>query len=169
MEKSFHNGDDKKIYDKGGIRRYMTETRTIDFEIIKEPWNIYQLADNSILKTRTILKKAERVIDGKKMSFSVDAQTLTVIYAVSSLKGERNPNPVTNEQIRNSIELKDMNYSTIAQEFNEYRLDDGTKIKIFTNIAEISRTTLKDAKGDPIYTVSSNNSMEIKPSQQYRQ
>ena len=39
-----------------------------------------------------------------------------------------------------------MHYDTLSQEFNEYHLDDGTKIKIFTNVTTISRTTLKDPK-----------------------
>lgn len=145
----------------------MTEFRSINFEIIKEPWNEYQLTDDSVLKTRTILKKVERITEGQKISFAIDAQTLTVVHADSSLKGDRNPNPISVEQMNNAIELRDMNYSTIAQEFNEYHLDDGTKIKIYTNVTEISRTSLKDAKGDPVYIISSNNSMEIKPGQQY--
>ena len=37
----------------------MENTKVIDFEIIKEPWNMYQIIDNSVLKTRTVLKKIE--------------------------------------------------------------------------------------------------------------
>ena len=68
--------------------------KSIEFEIIKEPWNKYQIIDNSVLKTRTVLKKIERIMDGDKVSFSVDAQTLTVIYADSALKGT--PKSTTN-------------------------------------------------------------------------
>ena len=146
----------------------MKDFRSIEFEIIKEPWNKYQLSDNSVLKTRTILKKVERVTKGNKISFIIDAQTLTVIYADSSLKGEINKNPISMEQIKNSIEKPDMSYSTLSQEFNEYQLDDGTKIKIFTNVVQVSRTTLKDVKGDPVYNIVSNNNIEIKPSEQYK-
>lgn len=146
----------------------MTDFRSIEFEIIKEPWNKYQLSDNSIIKTRTILKKVERVTKGEKITFNIDAQTLTVVYADSSLKGEPNRNPISMEQIKNSIEKPDMRYNTLAQEFNEYELDDGTKIKIYTNVTQVSRTSLKDVKGDPVYNVISNNAVEIKASQQYK-
>lgn len=147
----------------------MTNIRSIDFEIIKEPWNKYQVSDNSVLRTRTILKKVERVIDGKKISFTMDAQTITVIDADPALKGTPNKNPVTPQEAQASIEKDDMRYDTLAQEFNEYLLDDGTKIKIYTNVTRISRSSLKDAKGDPVYNVSSSNSIEIKPSAHYAQ
>lgn len=147
----------------------MANIRAIDFEIIKEPWNMYQISDNSILKTRTILKKIERVMDGEKMSYTIDAQTLTVVYADSALKGTPSNKPITKEDLQKSMDKPDMRYDTLSQEFNEYHLNDGTKIKIFTNVTGISRTSLKDAKGDPVYTISSANSIEIKPSDQYKQ
>jgi len=145
----------------------MANIRSIDFEIIKEPWNKYQIQDNSILRTRTILKKVERTIEGEKISFNIDAQTLTVIDADSNLKGMPSNKPITKDEIQKSVEKDDMRYDTLAQEFNEYQLDDGTKIKIYTNVTKISRTSLKDVKGDPVYMVSSSNAIEIKPSVQY--
>ena len=146
----------------------MVNTKIIEFEIIKEPWNKYHIVDNSILKTRTVLKKIERVMNGDKVSFSVDAQTLTVIYPDIALKGTPNPRPITKKDILDSVDKPDMHYDTLSQEFNEYHLDDGTKIKIFTNVTTVSRTTLKDPKGDPVYNVKSTNTVEIKPSEQYK-
>lgn len=40
----------------------MPDARFIEFEIIKEPWNKYQISDGSVLKTRIILTEAERVM-----------------------------------------------------------------------------------------------------------
>ena len=145
----------------------MANTRSIDFEIIKEPWNKYQLSDNSILKTRTILKKIDRVMEGNKISFTMDAQTLTVIYADPALKGTPASHKITDSDIMKSIEKPDMRYDTIGQEFNEYHLDDGTKIKIFTNVTNVSRTMLKDPSGDPVYSVKSASTIEVKPANQY--
>lgn len=146
----------------------MANIRSLGFEIIKEPWNKYQISDNSVLRTRTILKKVERKIEGEKISFSMDAQTLTVVDADDTLKGPPSKKINTKEELMKSIEKEDMRYDTLSQEFNEYQLDDGTKIKIFTHVSKISRTNLKDAKGDPIYSVASSSTIEIKPSDQYK-
>ncbi len=146
----------------------MTKTSSIDFEIIKEPWNKYQISDNSILKTRTILKKIERITDGEKISYNIDAQTLTVIYADPSLKGPPNPKKITNEELMKSMDKQDMRYDTLSQEFNEYHLDDGSRLKVFTNVTGISRFTIKDVKGDPVYSVNSSNTIEMKRSNQFK-
>ena len=146
----------------------MRNIKPLDFEIIKEPWNKYQLVDNSKLKTRAILKKVERVTKSDKMSFNMDIQNLTVIYANPELKGVPNPKPISKEKLIKSIDKSDMRYDTLAQEFNEYLLDDGTKVKIFTNVTSVSRTTLKDDKGDPIYRIQTKNNIEIKQSDQYK-
>ncbi len=66
-----------------------------------------------------------------------------------------------------TIEKRDIRYDTISQEFNEYVLDDGTKIKIYTNVTSIDRSRLHDVNGDPVYNIETSNQMEIKPSNQY--
>lgn len=147
----------------------MTNSKPIDFEVVKEPWNKYQIQDNSILKTRTILKKVERLTDGDKISFNIDAQTITVIYADSPLKGIANPEPVSKQELEKTIDKPDMRYDTLEQDFNEYDLDDGTKMKIFTHVSSITRTTSRDKSGDPIYMVQSSSSLEIKLGEQYKQ
>ncbi len=147
----------------------MTDIKSIDFEVVKEPWNKYQIQDNTILKTRTILKKVQRLTDGDKVSFNIDSQTLTVIYADSSLKGEANPNPVSKQELEKTIDRPDMRYDTLDQDFNEYSLDDGTKMKVFTHVSSIARTTSRDKSGDPIYMIQSSSSVEIKLGEQYKQ
>ena len=114
------------------------------------------------------MKKVERLTDGDKISFNIDAQTLTVIYADSSLKGTVNPNPVSQQELQKTIDKQDMRYDTLSQDFNEYDLDDGTKMKIFTHVSSITRTTSRDKSGDPIYMVQSSSSLEIKLSDQYK-
>lgn len=141
----------------------MEEERSIEFEIIKEPWNKYQLQDNSVLKTRTILKSVRRITGKNEMQYLVDAQVLTVVHADPGLRGDANPNQISNDEISKNVEIEDMRYDSLAQESNEYLLDDGTKIKMHTNITSISRSSLKDGHGDPIYSVLSGNQVWIKP------
>ncbi len=43
----------------------MDGERSIEFEIRKEPWNKYQLQDNSVLKMRTVLKSIRRLTKKK--------------------------------------------------------------------------------------------------------
>ena len=143
-----------------------SNVRSLDFEIIKEPWNKYQISDNSVLKFRTILMKVKRTIENNKVSFTANVETLIIANADPSLKGAPNTGRPT-DNAAESIDKKDMRYDTISQEFNEYVLDDGTKIKIYTNVTNIDRSRLRDADGDPIYNVNSSAHVEIRPSSRY--
>lgn len=145
----------------------MPDARFIDFEIIKEPWNKYHISDGSVLKTRIILTEVERVMKGTKPEFSVNSQTLLVLNADPSLKGKPSTKQHTPKEIEEAIERKDLRYDTMSQEFNEYVLDDGTKIQIYTNITNIDRTTLHNMKGDPIYKITPSIQIEMKLSSQY--
>ena len=145
----------------------MPDARFLDFEIIKEPWNKYQISDGSVLKTRIVLTEVERVMKGAKPEFSINSQTLVVLNADPSLKGEPDTKRHTAREIEEAVERKDLRYDTLSQEFNEYILDDGTKIKIYSNITNIDRTKLRNIKGNPIYNITPSIQIEIKPSSQY--
>ena len=142
----------------------MAETRSIEFEIIKEPWNKYQLQDNSVLKTRTVLKDIRRRTENNQIEYFIDAQILTVVRVSPDLKGSVNSKPILNDEVIKNIDLDDMRYDSMAQDSNEYLLDDGTKIKMHTNITSISRSKLRDSHGDPIYSIQSSNQILVKPS-----
>lgn len=144
----------------------MPDARFIEFEIIKEPWNKYQISDGSVLKTRIILTEVERV-KAAKPEFGADSRTLLVLSADPPLKGEPGKEQYTAREIEEAVERKDLRYDTLSQEFNEYVLDDGTKIKIYSNITNIDRTRLRNAKGDPIYKIAPSIQIEIKPSSMY--
>ena len=86
----------------------MSEIKSIDFEIIKEPWNKYQISDNSILKTRTILMKVLRKMNRDKPDFRIDAQTLTIVNADPSLNGSPDTKQHSPEDISRAIDKDDM-------------------------------------------------------------
>lgn len=142
----------------------MNHTRPIEFEIMKEPWNKYELQDNTLLKTRLVLTRVQRTSMGDGgQNYSVDVQFITVVSVDPTLKGDPNPNPVTNKDILSNVEIEDMHYRSLAHESNEYVLDDRTKIVIHTNIDNVLRSKLKDNRGEPIYHVNFGHQVVVKP------
>lgn len=145
----------------------MTETRKyLDFEIVKEPWNVYSLRDGSKLKTRVVLKTAWTFDKDGHKNYSVDIQNFTVLMCDPSLQGMKNQTKYTKEQIQANTEVEDCRYDTIAYEANEYVLDDTTRILIHSNITKISRTKLFDPRGDRIYSVDIQANITITPPKQ---
>ena len=60
----------------------------IDFEVEQEPWNKYELGDETILKTRYVLKTVTRSMVNGKNNYSGDGVPLMVIMVPGKLNGQ---------------------------------------------------------------------------------
>jgi len=142
--------------------------KTLDFEIIKEPWNKYEIIDGSILKTRFILKKVVVQPLGKnKSTFQIDGQTVTTIFGSPELKGTPSTQAYSNQELKNSITQDGLGYNTLGEEWNEYILEDATKIRVKTTVTKISRTNKYEKTGDPLYFVTTSIIMQVTKPKKY--
>jgi hypothetical protein len=140
----------------------------LDFDVMKEIWAKYELADNAVLKVKVILTTVTKTQgEGNPTpppNYSLDVQTVVVV-----LTNERGP-PDTRvhppEQLNTAIAKPDIRFTTVTQDWNEYVVDDGTRIKIQPVLMTVSKTSFFNNKGLPIYTTSINMSVQIKPPSQ---
>ena len=137
----------------------------LDFEVLREPWNKYSVEDGSYVKTRFIatkFKKREPTTPEEKLSYGFEGQNLMVAYNVpDGLKGNRSQVQYTPEELR--ANAKEMKYSIIFEEWNEYVLEDGTAVRIKSTAIEIIRSAKFDRNGDPIYIVNTSQILGMKP------
>lgn len=142
----------------------------VDFEVVKEPWNKYQLDDNAILKVKlvlTLLRRKELLRpDGsveKIVGFSFDSQNVTTLQSVpESLKGSPSTESYDPKQLESSIVQDDIGYTTLAEEWNEYLDETGEKVRMKTTVGRVARTSKFDKHGNPVYLVSSHGIADIK-------
>ena len=133
----------------------MFKEREIDFEVLREPWNKYELEDGSYIKSKYVLTKIRisEPDESGRVKISIDGRTITVTYNVpDSLKGEPSVKRYAPEELQSAIE-KEVGYKIVSEEWNEYIAENGMKIRIKDNVTRIHRTKLKDRNGDPIYFV----------------
>lgn len=139
------------------------DEKPIDFEILKEPWNKYEISDNSVLKTRFVLKKVlVKNLSENKKSFGFDGEHMNVIFCAPEWKGTPDAKIYSPAELRESIDKEDMRYNTLSEEWNEYLLDDGTRIRLKTTVTGVVRTNKFDKIGDRVYLVDTNAIMNIK-------
>ena len=61
------------------------------------------------------------------------------------------------------IEAMDVDFETMKEDWNEYKLEDGTILKFKTIVSSIVRTEEYDPMtGDPVYHVRSTNVLRVK-------
>ena len=70
--------------------------------------------------------------------------------------------PVTANYNGKNVPATSLDFESINDEWNEYRLEDGTTLKLRTVVAEIvSIDGKKSADGSPVYQVKSGNVLHI--------
>jgi hypothetical protein len=116
----------------------------LEFEDVRESWNIYRLDDGAIIKVKLVLVRLvqENMLDalGKPaLSFLVNPVLGSVPpkQTLGSTTPENNLVPTPVGEVRGS----------------EYRLQDGTILMFTPHISQINKTDMRDQRGDPMYLI----------------
>ncbi|MDE0526254.1 MAG: hypothetical protein OXI27_06650 [Thaumarchaeota archaeon] len=132
--------------------------RYLDFEIVKEVWNVYELQDGTKIKIRFMLTAVRN--EGKKRQIQFDQKIVTLCD--ESVCGKPSEKGHTPEQLQQNIEIDNCPYNTMVHEPSEYHLDDNSRVLIHQNVMSIARTKLFDQEGNRIYLVDVTGSLNVK-------
>lgn len=140
----------------------------IEFEIEKEVWNRYELADNAELRIRAILIKLYQKpnpTDVTKIEYTGESKNITNVVPMKDYKLFGPPtNVVYPPQDLLNSKTVDVSFNTITEDWNVYRLNNGARIKTKLVVASIKRFLDKyDASGLPIYNIESTVVVNVSP------
>lgn len=137
----------------------------LDFDVVKEPWNKYELADGTIVKIKAVVmrvRKQQTTEAGKTtVNYNFDLQTLAV--SISEEKGAPDTRVYTPADLQGAVVKSDIRYTTVSEEWNEYVTDDGARIRLKVTLTRVSKTSLFDKNGDPIYVVENGVLANVRP------
>jgi hypothetical protein len=127
----------------------------LDFETIKENWNLYVLEDETIIKFKIVLLKiiptvAPVQVQVQAQSIAFNTANLMTILSTKEAKGT--PSSPDTEM---KIEKKDIPFKILTEEWNEYKLEDGKILKMKPTIVQIAKAAHYDQHGEPNYLVQS--------------
>ena len=122
------------------------------FTVKIERPNFYQLTDGSILKIYSILNSVE--LDPAKLNgVSINAQSVVTAFVPKKLRGQPPNISYTQEDYVKNIDMEDMEFETIFEDFNQYDLDGKFILGLKTSLSQVSRTKLHNMRGEPIYLI----------------
>jgi len=126
----------------------------IDFVAESEPWNIYELEDKTVIKTRFILVNVvlDAVDEANNPIYSFNSETVVGSKVPDELMGEPSKKIYTLKEMMSAIE-KNVKFKTKKEKWSRYRLVDGNVIEIKLVLVKVSRTTLYDQRGGRQYLV----------------
>ena len=129
----------------------------LDFTVIREDWCRYDLEDNAILKVKMILTKVSK----KGSEYQAAFQTINVV--LSNERGEPSTQTMLSQELQTSIINDHIRFTTMVQDWNEYLLDDGARIKIQPIVMRVGKTSKFDKSGEPIYWIETQGTLQIIP------
>jgi len=145
----------------------------VNFEVVREGWNVYKLEDGSLLKTKLVFidvmaekdfrEKIERAKTekGVKSGIWFSSSNVVGVEAPLGLRGEPSTRTFSQDELRASVVKNDIDFEVIKETWNVYRLDKGIEVKARSSPINIARTSKFDSKGLPIYLVDSTVSIKV--------
>ena len=124
----------------------------VDAEIVKEDWSVYKVEDGTIVKVRYVLVKARKGTANQFGQPGYDLSMKNIIGMIPRPGGLDKPSVSYDKAtLTQSIEKEDMEFEKIREPWNEYRMSDGSTIKIQAILTIVSRTSKYDENGEQIY------------------
>ena len=128
-----------------------TDTEELDFEIISEPWNKYKLEDGSLLRLRNCAVKVYKSVKGvDQFGFPIYGFAGASLLSATVPKGLMGT-PSSDENITSADIADELKFTTIREDWYEYKLTDGTILRTKTVVTKIFKTKKFNKLGEPIY------------------
>lgn len=127
--------------------------KEISFDEVSEKWNYYKLDDGSILKLKIVLIKVIDEGNDDKENPVYGLQSAPVI-GVSPSK-----DLFKNESI---TPIEDIEFKITNEEWNEYKLENGSTLMLKPSVAQINRTGKLDQRGVPSYNIQTQPLIKMK-------
>lgn len=130
----------------------MGDSITLDFKVIKENWDLYLINDGTKLKSRVVLTGVKKSKTSPEKEYEFDFQSIQSFIFSEKSTGSSHKKLYSKEELESSYK-KELTFSIESEKWNEYLLDDDTKVRLKNTIAGISKSDLYLQNGDPIYNV----------------
>ncbi len=128
-------------------------TDFVEFEILKEPWNTFQLSDGTLLKLRLILQKVRLWRDeGGKSHLNYTHNLMVVSEVPEKLLGPKDEGHQLDEIKANIVE-ENIKFEPVSVGDFIYRLSDGRFMTFNVQLVSVSRSSLYGEDGEPLYAI----------------
>ena len=140
----------------------------LDWEVLKEDWNVYRLYDGTIFKFKVVLTHVLKTAGGERPSYDVGMQRVVSVLCPQHLIGEPSKETVPKEELKKYIVDRNIRFDTLKSDWNEYLVRDEEErrefiIRILETLVNISRTSKRDSLGRPIYVFNNSGQVVVHP------
>jgi hypothetical protein len=124
--------------------------------------NYYRLDEGTILRVYPILNNLT-LNPAQADSLQVNVQNIIATFVPKKLRGIPSAKSYTQQELQANIEVFDMPFTTLTEDFNVYEVDSKQILSIKTTVSQISKSKLFSNNGEPIYLVATAIVAKSKP------
>lgn len=125
--------------------------------------NFYRLDDGTILRLYPILNSLTTVSTTQKYALQFNIQNNISTFVPKQLRGPPSELSYNQQQLQENIEVFDLLFRAMIEDFNEYEVDSKQILSIKTTPAQISKSKFFNNLGEPIYLVATTMIVKVKP------
>ena len=130
----------------------MSDFDTLDFKVIKEYWDSYLLNDGTKLKSRVVLTGVRKSKKDPSKEYEFNFQSIQSFIFSDKATGPPHKKLYTKEEMESSYN-KNITFTTTSEKWDDYLLDDNTRVRLKNTIAGVTKSDNYLQNGDPIYNV----------------
>jgi hypothetical protein len=136
------------------------DAEILNFKVVNEDWQLYELSDKSQLRIKLVLTQVWKgrtqvnLMTGEPLYMWNTINAVSLLSFPEELRGQPTTTPITPEMLGQNIEKPvDYELSGKQDEWNVYNLSDGSVLRLRLNLTSITRTKVRGAAGEPIYSI----------------
>ena len=134
----------------------------LEYDIVNEPWNIYELENKGKLRTRLIVTRIANVSSSAgKTKLSFKSNNVVDITPLKNVLGTPSEHPYSPQELADSVTEKDISFKITNEDWNIYKLKDGKELRIKLVLVKVAGTSKFDSKGEPIFLVDTQHIVKI--------
>lgn len=142
----------------------------VEFEIVKEGWNEYELSDGARLRTKLTLGKvvtSAGVPPKNATEYGFNTQMMVLAYVPQDMKGTPSGRRLTPQEMNDAV-VEDLEFEQTKVATNEYLLENGVRIKLRLMLTRVGKTDQFTSDGSPLYAVNNQIVPQIKVPRGFR-
>ena len=104
----------------------------IEFEVIREPWNIYEIEKKGILRSRMIISRIATIDQNPSGNVNAAFKSTNSVDIIpfKEILGKPSNARYSPDELNNSIVEKDISFKIKNEDWNAYKLTNGKELRI---------------------------------------
>ena len=140
----------------------------VKFDIMKEDWNVYELSDGTILRTKFVLIKVARGVDASgNIGYNFNSTNHVAAFTPNDKKGTPSTIRYSPNELQSSI-VEDVDFDAKKENWNVYDLEDKSRISVKLILTRVAKTDKCDPAGSPIYLTQTQTVIKPKLAKEFQ-